>query len=106
MDNKIKNDCLFIDINLIELLLMTPEGEAFVTGVKMIIRKYRVRNIGKEVSNCTKNGISWCQMTRTSNTNHAQCLPVTQSCNCCSPYKLNLGRKIETIIGNQLGTFQ
>lgn len=58
MDNKIKNHCLFIDINLIELLLMTPEGEAFVTGVKMIIRKYQVRNIGKEVSNCIKNGIS------------------------------------------------
>ena len=40
MGNKIENDCLFIDVNLIELLLVTPEGEVFITGVNMIIRKY------------------------------------------------------------------
>lgn len=49
MANKMESDCLFIDINLIELLLMTPEGEVFITGVKMIIRKYRVGKIGEEV---------------------------------------------------------
>ena len=49
MGNKIENDCLFIDVNLIELLLMTPEGEVFITGVKIMIRKYRGRQIGEEV---------------------------------------------------------
>lgn len=45
MANKTENVCLLIALNSIELPLMTPEGEVFITVVKRIIRKQQVRKV-------------------------------------------------------------
>lgn len=96
MGNKTENVCLLTCINLIELLWMTPEGEVFITVVKMIIRKHKVRKIWEEVSNCSKNGITCCQKTDTSETNDIQSVPVSQSWNYYWPHELHLDKKMIT----------